>query len=770
MARTVTDLATVATGMQAALREMSVLMRDSSVSMGDRQERTVTDLAVVMARTITDLAAAAGGMQAALREMGMLMRDSSVSMSDRQDRTLADLSAVAEGMRNAQMELAALLRDSSAGFAGNMARTVTDLATVAESMKSAQGEMVTMLSQTAIGFGGQLNQTLTTLSQSSHAMMAAQEEMQRFLGTAPQLVAATEKLLERFQGGVSEKLAFLDQTQMRVRNDNDAMLQSLIQFMEQSRSEARQDSGQLSASMVSAGQLFLNATEKLEETMFGLANFFSNFLDHFSQNNTEMTAGLHHLNNDMISRFAETCSTLDSHIEQQRINQMEELFRWMQEIKAQSGIAGQTALREAIAPLSHAIGELTVGIVSTKTDLVAQLSHLMETMIQFSNSFGQAQNRFGHLIEIMESGAMMMEMAGEKLQNSTTKMEAVADALSATQETARQTLGAILNAYEQLRVMWHDYENRFEQVNNSLERTFIHLKSGLQMFSERVANFVNGVNQMGNITEKLSYVIGGFGVKLDSMNGTMNVFLEKMPDQSLSIQSMHDTSREIAQVGEKIHSSMATLNGLTTAISMVHNNTHNRDNETIIHTLSKVMSVFLEKTTAQSLSLQSMEDTSRQIAQAGEKIHASIENLTGLAAVVSTAHGNIQNQYEETKTIIGETYNRIQSMINLMQSRMDTTLNSHQVHFNQVNNSIQESMSYTKRHIDRVSTSMQQTMAYINNDLSEFSSEKILEFIGGVDEHMGNVSRQLREATINFNGRLNEINDLIISILERGNE
>ncbi|CAK0755816.1 hypothetical protein CCP3SC5AM1_2180002 [Gammaproteobacteria bacterium] len=39
-----------------------------------------------------------------------------------------------------------------------------------------------------------------------------------------------------------------------------------------------------------------------------------------------------------------------------------------------------------------------------------------------------------------------------------------------------------------------------EQVNSSLT-TFVHLKSGLQLFAERVLHFVNGVNHMDSITE-----------------------------------------------------------------------------------------------------------------------------------------------------------------------------------------------------------------------------------------------------------------------------
>ena len=826
--------------MHGTQTELVAQLSDSSASLAGRTNHSMVHLAAM-----------AESMQAALQEMGALVRDSSVSTNDRQEQTITDLANVASGMRSAQMELAALLRDSSVGFAGSMARTVTDLSAVAENMKSAQEEMVTLLSESAVGFGGQLNQTLMDLSLSSAAMLAGQKEMQNFFSTVPHLVTATEKLLERFQDGMGEKFALLDHAQMRVQDDNEGMIHSLVQFMEQSKSTSRQESDQLSTAMVSAGHLFLSATEKLEETMGGLANFFSNSLDHFSQSNMEMSTGLHHMNDQMLSRFAETFSTLNNHVDQQRVQLTEDLFVWMQEIKSQSEASGQEAVREVVAPLTQAIGDLRGSVVRTQADLAVQLRHAMEAMLQFSNSFGQAQHRFGQMIEAMESSAVMLSMAGEKLQNSVVRIESVTDALSDTQKTARQTLDAILKAYEQLHTMWHDYETRFEQVNTSLERTFVHLKSGLHGFSERVSQFITGVNHMGEITEKMGYVIGGFGTKLDGMSGTMSGFLERMPD------AFHQSSRKVVQAGGKIHDNvanfdglattdrddtrnrdnefltqfvsefrdlknglhgfsdqmpylvngvnnmgniteklsyviddfgtkldgingfleripdtltqssqqvantrMANFDGLDTTISMAQGNIKNRDNEGLAQFMSEILEKMPDVLT-KSMSIQTMRDTSRQIAQAGEKIHASMVNLDGLASVVSMAYGNTQNQSEQNDTIIGEAYDRMQSAITLIQGHIDSTLASHQIHFNNVNTSMQESMVYIKRHFDRVSAAMQQTMININKDLSVFSSERMCDLIGGVDEHMESVSRQLRDGITNFNGRLDELNNLI---------
>jgi hypothetical protein len=45
------------------------------------------------------------------------------------------------------------------------------------------------------------------------------------------------------------------------------------------------------------------------------------------------------------------------------------------------------------------------------------------------------------------------------------------------------------------------------------------------------------------------------------------------------------------------------------------------------------------------------------------------------------------------------------------------------------------------------------------NGLEEFSSEKVLEFIGGVDDHMDDVSKQLRQTLSDFNTKLDDLNE-----------
>ncbi|MBF0295710.1 MAG: hypothetical protein HQL96_11025 [Magnetococcales bacterium] len=819
--RSLVEMAGMVKTLQTAISEMSNQMRDSSAGLAGRSERIMGELAGAVRNmqsvfqemttqlhdssnglvgrsehSMSEMTRVAMNMQTALQEMAALVRDSSMGISGRQERALADLAAVASGMRNAQTELAALLRDSSAGFAGSLARTITDLTSVADSMKTAQGEMVSLLRESSVGFSERLNRTITDLSQTSTTMMAVQQEMQRFFSSAPHLLMATEKLLqgmERFQGSIGDRMAALDQTRVStqgIETGQEEMIRSLGQFMAQSRESMQQDSLQLNEAMVKAGRLFLGATEKLEATMTNLSSLFANSLNQFSRGATEVTAGMHHANDQLFARIGDSLLSLNLAVDGIRSSQEEMRDHFLASTSEVTTGVNQAneLLVSRIGDVLRAINLAVEGIRSTREEmrsvqvipppetrmpsqgeemqnrfemLIGALSNLFERMeantnstmhtiqaqhhasasyfqqsqqhmtegnmelqevlqasglsfrqsaaemgqaaahmahalqtsirwseenrqamdavIQFSNSFGQAQNRFAQMIQALESGAMMIAVAGERLQGSTDKMESVARELSATQETARQTLNAILKAHEQLRVIWHNYESRFTQVDTSLEQTFNHLNDGLQEFANRVLRFIAGVDdQMGGITEKLGYVIGDFGSKLEDLNDTMSGFLDKM--SGTIIQPMHDASG--------------------------------------------------------------------QILQAGEKIHGSLSSLSGLASTLSLAHGEARDESAQTLSNITETHERMKTTISLMQRQMDATLNEHQQRLEQVN------------------VSMQQTMAHINSDLSEFSSEKILEFIGGVDEHMESVSIQLRDTISDLNGKLDELNNMMVFVVQ----
>ncbi|MBF0273101.1 MAG: hypothetical protein HQL98_13710 [Magnetococcales bacterium] len=754
---------------------------------------------------------------AILKDSTVGLKDSTSGLSGRLERTIADLADVAAGMRSAQVEMSVALRDSSTGLAGRMERTMTDLGAVAAGMKSAQMELVGLLRESANSFSGQMSNSLEDLARSSTAMLAVQNEMQRIFGAAPHLLVATEKLLngmERFQEQVGSKIDTLASTQSRedgARMNPETLLDHITRLMERSRATEDQDVASVSKSMVVAGELILHAAESLEQTAAGMASHFATSINHLSSNQAEMISGFHASSDGITSRLDDALASLVQHFSSNQAEMMRgfhdssdgissrlddalaslvnrfssnqaEMIRGFHE--SSDGISSRldatlASLKITMEGVRHAMGELQRSVIQASSasaqpqpviqapvledrqmfqqrfeEVLGGILHYIERMdanhqatihsindrnqavatvlqqsheklnlgnedlenllqstavsfqqaaseinvaanrmsqtlqqstrwseesrhaiagvIDFSSTFDQAQGRFGQMIDAMESGAMMIAVAGERLQTSSDKLERVSNAMNDTQETARHTLAAITKAHEQLRNLWHNYETRFEGVDESLGRTFVNLNNGLQEFSDRVLQFISGVDDhMGGISEKLGYSIGDFGTKLEDLNDSMSGFLEKM--------------------------------------------------STIL--------------------IRPIQETARQVALAGNRIHDTIQSVEQLSHSISITEGTARDGAEQTLAAFQDAQERMKSTIAMMQNQLQSTWAEHQNRFDQVN------------------ASMQQTMASINSDLEDFSSEKILEFIGGVDEHMESVSQQLKDTIGDFNSKLDDLND-----------
>ncbi|MBF0143857.1 MAG: hypothetical protein HQL59_10430 [Magnetococcales bacterium] len=736
LGRSVADLAAVAASMKGAQQEMAALLQNSTAGLAGRMERTVADLADV-----------AAGMKVAQMELSANLTNSAGSLSGRMERTIADLADVAAGMKSAQMEMAAHLNGSAVDLSGRLERTMADFAAVAASMKGAQQEMVTLLKESSGSFAGQMGKSLKDLAQASTAMLAVQNETQRIFGAAPQLLVATEKLLEgmdRFQNGLGQQVAAAVATPKSaagVDTSHEALVATLSRFLDQMRASERREASIVAETMGASRELFAETAARLEQSAAAMASHFARFTDNFATTRAEISSGFSRSTDQLGAQLGDALSALLLTAESIRHAQ-EELQRqattiptpqslslpFLEEMRAfhrrfeerfvslaktleqveagrlatantQSGhqqaataaileTQQQTAMSHAeltrllqstgasmqksAEAMGQAVGGITQALKLASNRWAEEGRQSMGEMVQFAQSLDQAQGRFGQLIGAMESGAMMIAVAGEKLQTGTDRIEALATALTATQEAARQTLAGITKSIDQLRAVWHNYEARFNQVDGSLEQTFVQLNNGLQEFSDKVLQFIGGVDEhMGGITGKLGQSIGDFGSRLEDLDDSMSGFLDKMA---------------------------STL-------------------------------------------IQPMQSSAHELALAGDKIGTTLRSLEGISRSIATTQGSANDGAEQTLAAITEAQERMQSTIALMQRELGATWTEHQSRFEKVNHS------------------MQQAIANINSDLEEFSSEKILEFIGGVDEHMESVSRQLGATIGDFNAKLDDLND-----------
>ncbi|MBF0158106.1 MAG: hypothetical protein HQL58_01130 [Magnetococcales bacterium] len=638
--------------------EMATLMRDSSDGMGSRLDRVVAEL-VHVAAAVSDgqretqrafgiapqLLEALENLLVGMRQMGaMVPAAATTGGSDRQTAGLEQMLYTLDNNLRQQHEV--------------MASVLFEIAqNLRDTMGGAGVEISSLLRESAGGIGSRLDQAIGELTRVAVAVSDSQRDSQRAFGLAPQLVAAIENLL-----------AGLEQIGLAVQSGQEQHLVGLGQALQSIGDALRQQSEMLATALQNNQEITWGALSESNQAMRQVVGGANHEMAGLLQQSVDgmgslLEQTLHNLN-DNIRKQNEAMALALRNNQEVTWGLFSEATQSVQQTMGGASAEMANMLRESLAGLSgrldRTLGELTRVVATVRDSQSAKVVSaavvadrpsqsaddsraIMEVLGNFASTFEQAQNRFGDMINAMESGAMMLAVAGEKLHTSMDRVDGLANTLVTTQEAAKQTLTSITKAHEQLRAIWHNYQSRFEQVDGSLEQTFAHLHNGLVEFSDKVLQFIAGMdNHMGSITEKLGYTIGEFGTKLEDMNDSMSDFLDRMSGKLIS----------------------------------------------------------------------PMYDAAQQIAHAGDRIHTTVQNIDGLSATL----GDVQHQ-------------------------LDASWSSH------------------RSQVDQSNDAIRQTMAHINSGLASFSSEKILEFMGGVDDHMENISRQLSETISDFNTRLDDLND-----------
>ncbi|MBF0110654.1 MAG: hypothetical protein HQL76_15905 [Magnetococcales bacterium] len=697
----------MAEALREATRDLRGAMEGAGALLNTNLRQSSDHFSSLLGTSIADLAVVASGMKEAQLEIGALLRDSSAGMALRLEHTIAGLAEVANGMKTAQSELVTLLRQSAAGHEGRMEQTLTQLGDLLSNLKSAQSEMVRILGESDGGYKNQIARSLHDMAASETLLRHAAASLEQAVsGMATQLSGSLGQL-NTTQATMAQGIDRASETMAERMEESLASLVSSI--ASQFTASAAQVSRQQSDVATEFRQVGEHISTRMEENLSAiLANLSSihQVQDEIRHHlRTRTTPSPEHLAQTLVlelnsfhGRFEEKIGgmiQLFERMEANNLNAMEKIGDGHQSVAnaLQASQRRQTLDNDQLQTLFQATGlalKQSADELNTAAARISQALHhsrqsadenqmAMHKVFDFLHGFDAVQSRFGQMIQSMESGAMMIAVAGEKLHEGSAKMESVTRSLNDTQETARQTLTAIAKSHERLRDIWNNYQNRFEGVDASLERSFIQLNHGLEEFSGRVMKFIAGIDDhMGSITEKLGYNITDFGSRLEDLDDSMSRFLERM-------------------------------------------------SETLIVP---------------------MQETSLKMITAGERIDDSMQRLGDLSHVLSATQGATQDGAEQTLKTITAAQEHMRETINLMQHELETTWTEQQHRF------------------DLVNASLQQTVASLNSDLEEFSSEKVLEFIGGVDEHMDVVSRQLHSTIGDFNDKLDDLNESITFFLK----
>jgi len=265
-----------------------------------------------------------------------------------------------------------------------------------------------------------------------------------------------------------------------------------------------------------------------------------------------------------MDEFAQNIQTMSSHLEtqiaavhsqQEAINQQS-----VQVVENLSGAFGEGAnhLQQEISSsidsildgLSTTIEEMTSVLNATVGNVSQQLNNTAST---FSASVDGLSGATDTIQNVMSGSRQLMEAQRELLDGSAIvneKLTSVSSSINSAVERIRQssemsdttveTIGRtvseiskgidrLASANSNIEQVWHDYQSRFENVDNSLSDTFTQIDEGIQRYSVMMKNFVSELEKnTADITGKLAGSVSENAGAIDELGEVFEKFRESL--------------------------------------------------------------------------------------------------------------------------------------------------------------------------------------------------------------------------------------------------
>ncbi|MEI6415120.1 MAG: hypothetical protein WCP34_12785, partial [Pseudomonadota bacterium] len=606
-----------------------------------------------------------------------------------------------------------------------------------ETLDGTGAEMATQLLNVAGEFSAPLRMASTELAAVAPRLQAIQEEMSRQIqtlvsGMAETRVASlpandltvstlpsrdeTSLLLPRLEqvlNVLTENVAAMNQNAWQLqradtsRND---LVQTLAEFLADFRENLRSESA--------AGHSLLGAVASLERATQELGNRLSSTLDKLGAGNREVFAGFHQTADQTSTQVGQVIATL--HTAQQDLR---DLFASIPQIVQQP--LGR--LEEHSATLIRVFEQLEN--VNLSAFQVFNEGHQTAQSLQKS----QQQLSLGNseMQDVIRQSCATFQQAADNLNQAADRVIQVFSYSSQMSEATLLGMDGMRN-----------FAATFEQAQSRFMQLIVAMESGATMIALAGEKFESGTQQLERVASSLTGVQEIAGQTLSTITAAHEQLRTLWQNYSSRF-SQVDTSLEqtfvhlnkgLTEFSERVITFIAGLDDHTGAVTEKLGGVVGEFGSKL-DDLNDVMSDFLDKMSGKLIA--PMHATSVQIAQAGEKIHSSLQQFERLSANLS----GLGNESQEASSTIAAIPDQITANIALMHQQLETNWDKYQTELHQIN------------------STLQQTVTTFNSDVREFSSEKVLEFVGGVDEHMDQLSTQMRELLDSFNNKLDVLNE-----------
>ncbi len=715
--------------------------------------------------------------------------------NDHRELTRRDITSVMNGMResldNTGGEMATKLLNVVSEFSAPLRTAGTELSDVAARLNTVQETMSAQVQTLVSTLGGKMDRFVTGLSESSAEKSANLENV----------VA----LAKRFDQAITVLTENAGQLQ-RSDASRDGSLQTLSKILSDFRESLRADAA--------VSSRLLTAVGGLERSVNDLGNHLTRALEQLAAGNLEMFSGLHRTADQTAVTVGQLVTAFDRQETKAEIlradSPQEGLLQafsqfiadFRESLRTDSAVSSrllvavgsmERATSELGNRMTSALEKLATGNAAVSADVTTSADRVFtevgtrvgEIVSALHVAQQELHNLLRNIPQIVQQPLGHIEANSAALHRMVEQMESVNLAAFKMFNDGHQTAQALQNSQQQLGLG----NVEMQEIIRRSGTTFYQAAESLNLAAERVIQAFNSSStQMSETTRMGADGISNFTATFDHAQHRFMQMIDAMESGAAMIALAGEKFQSGAHQLENVASSLIgvqetaskTLGSITTAHEQLRTIWHNYNarssqvdsslEQTFVHLnngltefanhtitfiaglddhtgaiseklgsvvgefgsklddLNDTMSDFLDGMSGKLIS--PMQTTSLQISQAGDKIQNSLHHLERLTANVDEL--GVSNQ--DVIAAITATPDQIKSTVELMHQQMAASWGTYHA-------------------------AMQQTVSSLNSEVREFSSERVLEFVGGVDEHMEQLSTQLRDLLHSFNKRLDVLNE-----------
>ena len=260
--------------------------------------------------------------------------------------------------------------------------------------------------------------------------------------------------------------------------------------------------------------------EVFAETVKTMGHSLEGQISAMSENHARMQAESQQTIESLSETFRESSRRLNEELGDAVRNLVSEISQTVAEMTKELRSATETTttnMRNIVESFEKSVLNLRRTIVSMRKMtsnsevLAEQMSKLLESVDRSHQSLA---NVSGHLDSVgsgINESASLLSKTGEGIAGAVGRLERSNEAVVAAQEETRQ--------------LWHKYEQRFSEVDQSLAKTFDSLQDGLSDYAKATKGYVQGLD------EHTASIVKQLAGAINQLEGVLSEFSEEMVDR-----------------------------------------------------------------------------------------------------------------------------------------------------------------------------------------------------------------------------------------------